>query len=298
MFFYCEDPIKTLPTISVVIPSYNQGQFIEQAITSILGQFYPNLELIIMDGDSTDNTATVIEKYKNSISIYVSEPDRGQAHAINKGFKLATGEILAWLNSDDMYLPGTMFKIASLFAAPEEPKFVYGRCITLNEAAKTSRLRIPESFNQERLRYYDFIDQPSSFWSRTLWDRVGEINETYDYVLDWDWYIRASMLCPFTLITDCLSIYRIHPSHKTATGKEKRAKEVLDIVRRYASNDWIEIYRQAYEKLYGNDRSPNTQKKGSLLSGIRYRFSRIIYPDPPPQQAEPSPMEIAISLLV
>lgn len=271
----------TEPLISIVIPSFNQGQFIEQTITSFLGQNYPNLELIIIDGGSTDNTPNIIEKYKDSISHYISEPDNGQAHAINKGFRVAKGDILAWLNSDDMYLPCTLSKVASIFGSSyNQPKLIYGGCLIFPEVGRTSITEffpttgyLPPNFDAYKLTCWDYIVQPSTFWSRKLWETVGELNESYHYGLDWDWFIRASRCCDFVPISDYLSMYRTHEFHKTGTGGLKRANELIKIIETYADDNWISAYKDVYK-------NRTSLKKGfTWLSKLRLnRLRGLFYP--------------------
>lgn len=261
------------PLFSIVIPSFNQGKFIEQAITSVLGQGYPNIELIVIDGGSNDQTLDILKKYDESINYYVSEPDNGQAHAINKGFRLAKGEILAWLNSDDMYLPCTFLKVARLFRVSREPKLLYGGCLHFQEGKTSAYGYLPLDFDADKLTYNDYIVQPSTFWSRALWETVGELNETYNYVLDWDWFIRASKICQFIPVQDYLSIYRIHENHKTGTGGIKRIEELLKIIESYADKEWISVHQDVYGQI-------NSLRAGfKLLFKLRlYRFRHLFYP--------------------
>lgn len=266
--------LKLNPLISIVIPSFNQGNYIEQTITSILGQYYSNLELIVIDGGSTDGTLDVIKKYAHLITYYVSEPDKGQADAINKGFKVAKGDILAWLNSDDMYLPCTLSKVANMIGDSKEPKLLYGGCLHFFEGKEQTYGYLPPNFDSERLTHADYIIQPSSFWSRSLWETVGELNESYNYVLDWEWFIRATKTCVFTPIQDYLSIYRLHENHKTGTGGLRRSQEILKIVEIYANEEWLEIYKDVYKKITSlklNKNSPLQLKVWSKFI-IRYLY--------------------------
>lgn len=261
------------PLFSIVIPSFNQGKFIEQTIASILGQTYQNKEIIIIDGGSTDQTLDIIEKYSRSISYWVSEPDNGQANAINKGFRLAKGDILAWLNSDDFYLPCTLSKVASLFEKYTEPKLVYGGCLLFSEGGTHTEGRLPPEFDVNKLTYYDYIDQPSTFWTRSLWEATGELNEYYKYALDWDWFIRASKVCQFIPVKDYLSLYRLHDEHKTGTGGVERKDEIIQIVDTYANERWSSAYKDIYSQ-----KTPLRVSFNRLARLKLCRFRQLFYP--------------------
>ncbi len=236
------------PLISIVIPSFNQGPFIEQTISSILGQNYPNIELIVVDGGSTDNTLQIIDKYRQAIRHVISESDNGQADAINKGFRLASGEIFAWLNSDDMYLPCAFSKIAEAIGNTAEPKLVYGGALYFYEKTTYTFGELPPEFDPVHLTYFDYLIQPSTFWTRSLWEAAGELNGASCYVLDWEWFIRASQICRFSrLNNEYLSIYRLHDAHKSGTGDMERQLEILRIIETYAPQDWIDAYRDVHQ---------------------------------------------------
>lgn len=231
------------PSISVVIPSFNQGNFIEDTIISVIGQQYPNLEVIVIDGGSNDNTVEIIKKYEDKISYWHSQPDRGQADAINQGFKLSSGDILCWLNSDDMYFPGTLLKVAKILGKNEANKLIYGGCILFHDCNNGTQGRLPPPFDANKLTYFDYIDQPSSFWTRKVWENVGELNINYNYIMDWEWFIRASKICDFIPVTDYFSLYRLHSQHKTSTGKNKRNSEIIQLLEQYAEEKWINLYK-------------------------------------------------------
>lgn len=185
------------PRISIITPSYNQGHFIEETIRSILLQGYPNLEYIIIDGGSSDNTVETIKKYEPWLTYWVSEPDRGQTHAINKGVERATGEVIAYLNSDDYYLPGTLFQVAEYFRQCPETDLLHGRCRYVNQQGE----KIGEQFAsittfEEIIDLWDvwwkkrqFV-QPEVFWSKRISDRIGEFNEALYYVMDYEYWCR------------------------------------------------------------------------------------------------------------
>lgn len=218
------------PKISIITPSYNQGQFIEDTILSVIGQQYPNLEYIIIDGGSTDRTVEVIKKYEEHLTYWVSEPDRGQAHAINKGFSMATGDILAWLNSDDMYMPGALLHVAERMEL-DEPQIFFGNCLHFDEhnpKKAFSRDTSPAATAKDLLN--DSVIQPSTFWTRSVWSLVGELLEHYHYVFDLEWFSRCKeQKVVFKHTPRHLSIYRIHENHKTGIGGEKRLIEIAKV---------------------------------------------------------------------
>ncbi|PSB32751.1 glycosyltransferase family 2 protein [Chlorogloea sp. CCALA 695] len=265
-------PKLNAPLISIVIPSFNQGSYIEQTITSILGQYYSNLELIVIDGGSTDCTLDIINKYAHSITYYVSEADQGQANAINKGFRIAKGDILAWLNSDDMYLPCTLSKVANLIETSTKPKLIYGGCLHFSEGKENTSGYLPPNFDLDKLTYLDYIVQPSTFWSRSLWETAGEINESYNYALDWEWFIRASKICEFTPIRDYFSIYRIHDNHKTGTGGLPRSQEIVKVVETYASEECVLAYQNIFKQIYTPKINENRSLPVRLLLKILKRY--------------------------
>ena len=233
-----------LPKISVITPSYNQGNFIEETILSVLGQDYPNLEYIIVDGGSTDNTVEIIKKYENKIHYWVSEKDNGQSHAINKGFSKASGDILCWLNSDDMYMPGTLKYIVQYLQLDKNSVY-FGNCLHfkyINFSIESWGSDIIKSSQMSNLKNIDYIIQPSSFWTKEIWQRVGCLREDLHYAFDWEWFLRAQLLeVNFNPLPRCLSLYRIHDTHKTGTGGEARRKEILKIYRIY-SPEFADLY--------------------------------------------------------
>ena len=234
---------KKMPKISIVTPSYNQGQYLEETIRSVLDQNYPDLEYIIMDGGSTDDSVEIIKKYESRLAHWESKPDGGQADAINKGFNMATGDILGWLNSDDYYTSDTLQQVSELLA-PDDLKIVFGECDLFHEkSGKVKVSTVYEYAQSHKIEYSDYIIQPSSFWTKKTWDLVGNLNEKLTYTFDWEWFIRASRAGVFLQPDNrTWSVYRYHEQHKTGTGGNKRELELASIYKQYHSDLLSEKY--------------------------------------------------------
>ncbi|MCC5944664.1 MAG: glycosyltransferase [Bernardetiaceae bacterium] len=204
------------PKISVVVPSYNQADFIEETLQSILNQRYPHLELIVIDGGSKDGSVEIIQKYEKYITYWVSEADRGQSHAINKGFERATGELLTWLCSDDLYTENALFKVVAHFNENPQADLVHGKTQILTQG---KRGNITAGFHRNwELDYFSHMafPQPSSFFRRQIIDQIGLTNEALHYTMDYDLMLRMQ-LADFTFlpVDDLLSCYRHHPDSKS-----------------------------------------------------------------------------------
>ncbi|HEX4141741.1 MAG TPA: glycosyltransferase family 2 protein [Candidatus Methylacidiphilales bacterium] len=232
-----------LPRITVVTPSFNQAPFLRDTIESVLGQGYPDLEYIIMDGGSTDGSAEIIKEYAPRLTYWQSAKDGGQAAAINAGFARATGSILAWLNSDDYYLPGTLRAVAELLD-PARAGLLLGNCLHVHE--EKWRVRgsdVPLRHRQMRLATTDYIIQPSSFWTKAAWDKVGTLDEKLQYVFDWDWFIRCVEAgVEITTTPRYFAAYRIHAGHKSGTGAGKRNEEVREIYTRHSPPHILKLH--------------------------------------------------------
>lgn len=211
-----------LPRISLVVPTLNQGKFIERTLTSIVEQHYPNLQLIVIDGGSSDNTLEVIEKFRDKIDVLISEKDRGQSDAINKGLRHCDGEIFNWLNSDDYYEPGVFYRITSLF----QNKLVFAvsgltRYVDASEKAIDVSTLFPVFRNEsEALSSYK-MTQPSFFWRLSVVKDLGGINESLKYVMDWElWikYVSRFGLNHIVLDRQVYVNFTIHGESKTSSG--------------------------------------------------------------------------------
>jgi glycosyltransferase involved in cell wall biosynthesis len=233
-----------LPKITIITPSFNQGNYLEETILSVIGQGYQNLEYIIMDGGSTDNSLDIIHKYEKHFTHWECGTDKGQADAINRGFKISTGDIFSWLNSDDMLLPGSLNYVSSYLGNNHNPKIVFGNCQLSNIRTKfASTTDVVLSHKVLDITFVDYIQQPSCFWTKAVWDIVGPLNINLDYCLDWDWFIRAKILgVDFEVVSALLSLCRLHSSRKTAIGGIDRFIEIAGIYKAYHSEEIAHDY--------------------------------------------------------
>ncbi|MFA5114021.1 MAG: glycosyltransferase family 2 protein [Candidatus Margulisiibacteriota bacterium] len=212
---------QSFPRISIVTPSYNQGQYLEKTILSVLEQGYPNLEFIIMDGGSTDNSVEIIKKYEKRIAYWVSERDEGQSDAIRKGFQRAKGEILAWLNSDDTYPPGTLHKVAQYYNRHRDIDVIYGNLLLMDGAGKIYDERrvmrpIPCLMGYGLLYGYFAFYQLSAFWTRAIYDRVGGVDPALTQGMDNDLITKFAFAGGrFGKLNDQLAVFRVHELSKT-----------------------------------------------------------------------------------
>jgi len=227
--------LSALPKLSIVVPSLNQGAFIGGTLQSILEQRYPNLELIIVDGGSTDNTLSIIKQYEQHVSWWVSESDKGQASAINKGFKQATGDILAWINSDDKVAPGAFRFIAGYFAANPHVHAVYGDRIVINEKDfEIGRWILPDH-SPGALKWFDYVPQETLYWTREAWELAGEsLDESLKFAMDWDFLLRLTeKRAQINHVSRFLGLFRVHQQQKTISQiSELGFQEMRELRRR------------------------------------------------------------------
>ena len=229
--------------ISIVTPSYNQGEFLEETICSILDQGYPDLEYIIIDGGSTDNSPDIIKKYEKYLAYWVSEKDNGQAHAINKGFSRATGEIFAYLNADDKYCPWALKTINNIFSDCTEVQWLVSLWqLHWNvHGDPTPGMAVPgytrKAFFEGRTlgnsdRFLGWIQQESTFWRKNLWQKAGGfVNEDLKYAMDFELWSRFYALTDLYGVSVPLGGFRQHPCQKTSDGLQyyfEEAKGVLE----------------------------------------------------------------------
>ena len=232
------------PKISIITPSYNQGQFLEETIRSVLDQGYPNLEYIVMDGGSTDNSVKIIKKYQNRLTYWVSEPDKGQSDAINKGFRMATGDIVTWLNSDDYYLPGTLQTVATFFMEHPDVECVYGDQHIVDKNSNLLYVGKAIPYNYRTMLFGGArVPQPSSFYRRSVVDRVGYLDTTLHYNMDVEYFIRFGKYgIHFAHIPHPLTCFRAHIDSKAQDVRKiaHTNRRIMTIYTgRFSKNEWL-----------------------------------------------------------
>jgi glycosyltransferase involved in cell wall biosynthesis len=237
------------PLVTIVTPSYNQGHFIRATIESVLAQDYPNIEYIVMDGGSRDNTSEIVAEYQSHLT-YFSEKDSGQSEAINKGFRRGKGEILFWINSDDTMMPGATSKAVAALEANPNAGALYGEGFLLDRDGKITQ-RFPHTVppNLWRLAFVaDYILQQSAYFRRWALDEVGYLGEKLHWTLDWDLFIRIAKKYPLVYLNEDLGCLREYAETKSSAGGVKRAIEIRDVLRKHTGRRYPPGYL-----LYGAD---------------------------------------------
>jgi glycosyltransferase involved in cell wall biosynthesis len=259
-----------LPKISVITPSYNQAQYIEATINSILSQNYPELEYLVVDGGSTDGSQEILRRYEGHLS-WVSEPDKGQADALNKGFKQATGEIVTWLNSDDLHLPGALHQIGEFFGQRPEIDLVYGDYYLIDHQGQVILRKQEIPFDYNILLYgLDYISQPTTFFRRCIFDQVGYLDEKLHFGLDWEYWLRiASRGGRFAHIPYYLAATRWHTEAKTLVAPPQMYAEHQAIRERYWQKHRFKSAQ--LQQLYSNGLSKVYRLKRQLIKILTRR---------------------------
>ena len=234
--------MNRLPKLTVITPSYNQGQFIERAIRSVVEQGYPDLEYIVVDGGSPDETLEVLLRYDRQLR-WSSKPDRGQADALNEGLRRATGDVIAFLNSDDTYQPGALLKVGRLFATNPDAPWLTGRCRTIDQAGDEIRRPITQYKNfwlrlasYRVLNVLNFVSQPATFWRRSVIETIGPFDETLRYAMDYDYHLRVWRRFQPLVVNEYLANFRVHPESKAGSSASAQFDSDLEILRRHTSS--------------------------------------------------------------
>lgn len=241
------EDLVTSPRVSIVTPSYNQVQFLEDTILSVLNQSYPNIEYIIIDGGSTDGSVDLIKTYQDRIDYWVSERDQGQTDAINKGFKRASGDIYAWINSDDTYQADAVQEAVEFFSQNPEVGLVYGDLNIINEEGKVIGTFNAKQTSYQRLRRGGvYIPQPAAFWRARLWELVGPLDPSYYFAMDYDLWVRLAKITTLKYYEGhTWANFRIHGGSKTIMADARCWDEMLRIHHRDGGS-WFSILVMKY----------------------------------------------------
>jgi glycosyltransferase involved in cell wall biosynthesis len=252
------------PVISVVTPSFNQAAFLERTLRSVLGQKYPRLEYVVQDGGSSDGSAAILERYGGRLTHWESAPDGGQAHAINLGFRHTSGEILAYLNSDDLLLPGALAYVAGYLVRHPEVDVVYGHRVIIDTDGREVGCCVLPPHDDEYIIWDDFVPQETMFWRRRIWERVGgRIDENFHFALDWDLILRFRKAgARFARLPRFLGAFRVQPEQKSLTWLDVYYPEVRRLRERSHGRPvslqaldrarWPYMRKQAlFQRLYG-----------------------------------------------
>jgi glycosyltransferase involved in cell wall biosynthesis len=264
------------PIVTVITPSYNQGRFIEQTIQSVLSQDYSHIEYLVIDGGSTDNTIEILKKHEKRLH-WISEPDRGQTDAINKGIRRANGEILCWLNSDDTYEPGAISRAVQYFLEHPDVMMVYGEGNEIDENGNLIR-RFPatQSFDLWKLIHvWDYILQPTAFFRKEVFNKIALPDTSRNWCMDWDLWIRIGSKFKVAYISDVFANSRLHSETKTGSGGLERFDEIVSVMRKYGTKKYPLGYF-----LYGEDTIETLikQKSPAIFTVLfaLFKMSRLV----------------------
>lgn len=233
--------------ITLVTPSFNQSLFLERTILSVLGQNYPNIEYVVADGGSTDGSVDIIRRYADRLSWWVSEKDMGQSHAINKGLRRATGDIVGWLNSDDTLAPGALHAIAQAYQQHPEADLIYGHTCLIDQNDRILRRLCAVPTNASELINFNpnMFSQPGTTWRTSLNAKIGYLDEALHYAMDCDFWIRAAQHGVLRLLPRHLANLRCHGATKSERLRDVRVAEYAELKRRYGALELGRIRRLA-----------------------------------------------------
>lgn len=235
---------EKFPLVSIITPSYNQGIFIRETIDSVLKQSYPNIEYVIIDGGSTDNTIEILKEYGSKIK-WISEKDNGQADAINKGIALTQGKFIGWLNSDDTYLDDAIYKLVSFMVENEDVDMVYGEGWYVDKNGNITERYLTEEFSKERLGEQCIICQPTALFSRKIVEEVGMLDAEYQLGMDYELWLRIANKGKVVHILDYVATSRMYDENKTLSRKKEAYVEACKAVKKnygYVPASWTRGY--------------------------------------------------------
>ena len=268
--------MQNKPLVTVISPSYNQVNFLEQAIQSVLNQDYPNIEYIIVDGGSTDGSAEVIKKYETQLAWWVSERDQGQADAFNKGLQHANGKYIGWLNSDDLYLPHSISEAIELLENNQELAFVFSDVKSIDQNGKTTNIMKYGEWNVLDLMQFKIIGQPAVFMRRDLLIRVGGLDTSYHFLLDHHLWLKLASNAPIKYSKRSLwAAARFHADAKNIAQAERFGEEAYRLV------EWMEKTPALNKKFLDNQNKilagAHRMDARYLLDGGQYNESFKVY---------------------
>ena len=225
--------MKTIE-FSVVIPSYNQGEYLEETIQSIISQDYKNFKIYIFDGGSTDNSVEIIKKYEKYITYWHSKKDNGQSDAINQGLKMVQGDVIAWINSDDTYLPGAFSNVSKYFSDNDDCEILYGNFhYTDHDGNLLREVKVPKKVSYNKMLFHNYLGQPAVFFTKRGVDNIGLLTEEYHYVMDWEYWLRWLTKYNFHYCNHFLATYRLQADAKTSQqGDRKFGSEINLMLKR------------------------------------------------------------------
>jgi glycosyltransferase involved in cell wall biosynthesis len=254
------------PRISVVTPSFNQGEFLEATLRSVIAQGYPELEYVVIDGGSTDDSVSIIERYEADLAYWVSEPDEGHAHALNKGFAKGTGEIMCWINSSDMYYPWTLETVAEIFLQLPQVDWVVGVASQFDLGGRPRVVASPSGLNAYDVLAGDYrwIQQESVFWRRSLWERAGgQLDQSLKCAADFDLWLRFFRLAPLYNVATLLAGFRMHDDRLSESADGLYEREASHVHARFVGGfDRRSLARARLIRLIG------TGKRKVLSEGL------------------------------
>jgi len=240
------DRSQESPLVSIVTPSYNQAPFLEETIESVLGQDYPQIEYIVMDGGSKDESPEIIRRYADRLAWWVSEPDLGQTDAINKGFKRARGEFFGWLNSDDTYVPHAVSEAVGFLQAHPEAGMVYGDANFINGQGQIiGRFYAKQTSYQKLRRGAVYIPQQASFFRASIWREIGPLDPSFYFAMDYDLWVRIAAIAPIHYHPRSWANFRLHAGAKTISEDPRCWPEMLRVHRRDGGS-WLSVIALRY----------------------------------------------------
>lgn len=246
----------TQPRVTIITPSYNQAEFLERTIQSVLAQGYPNLEYIVLDGGSTDGSLEIIKRYEGQLSYWHSRKDKGQADAINEGFQKATGKYVAWLNSDDVYLPGCIEKAVAILEAHPDCGMAFGQVEVINQSGTHLGFFRPASLRFEDLLCVEtIIPQQAAFFRCASLHKVGLLNPDLHFALDHEFFLRIATHYQITAFSDVAAQYRLSENNKGMKQRSKWSYEFIRILDAFFAQpdlktEWESLYKRAYAGAY------------------------------------------------